>query len=108
MSNPYTRVYDRNYQSLGTLPNETRAAVLSTDGSRAYAYTYDSVTTSSQLRVFDLTVNVAGGAYSQVGSSIPVNPGYSTSYPVVMTISQDGGGIFIAGPTQIEVRPAAP
>jgi hypothetical protein len=97
-----TNVYDASYNLLGTLPNTTLAVVVKPDATRAY--TYDSAT--SQVLSFDLTATPAGGAYPQVGSGVTLagNPGSG----VKMTISPDGGTLFLAGSSQIVVQPAPP
>jgi hypothetical protein len=100
-----TNVYDSGFNLLGTLPATTLAAVVSPDATRAY--TFDS--TASQVLSFDLTTaptSGAGGLYTQVGTGTTLagNPGSD----VRMTISPDGGTLFLAGSTQIVVQPSPP
>lgn len=97
-----TNVYDANYNLLGTLPGTTLAVAVKPDATRAY--TFDS--TASQILSFDLTATPAGGAFPQVGTgtSLAGNPGAG----VQMTISPDGGTLFLAGSSQIVIQPSPP
>ncbi len=101
-NNAVTNVYDASYNLLGTLPSTstTLAVVVKPDASRAYMF--DS--TASQVLSFDLTASPAGGAFPQVGSVALGNPGTG----VKMTISPDGGTLFLAGSTQIVTQPTTP
>ena len=96
-----TNVYDANFTLLGTLPSTTLAVVVSPDAS--HAYTFDSA--ASQLLSFDLTATPAGGAFPQLSAtSLAGDPGAD----VKMTISPDGGSLFLAGTTQIVIQPTPP
>jgi hypothetical protein len=99
-----TNVYDASYTLLGTLPSTTVAVVVKPDTSRAYAFDVNG----SVLTVFsyDLTTSQAGASMPQVGSGITLtnNPGSG----VKMTISPDGGTLFLAGSNQIVVMPSPP
>ncbi len=105
-----TQVYDSNLQLLGTLPVMTIAAVISPDGTRAYA-----LDDSGNLSAFDLTASPAGqGAYPQVGASVMLGTfGETTDYAgelpyarVKMAISPDAGTLFLAGSGGVGVQPA--
>ncbi len=97
-----TNVYDSGYQLLGTLPATTAAVTLRPDGTRAY--TFDSA--AGQILTFDLTASPAGGAFAQGGA--PLTPAGDPGTGVRMTISPDGGTLFLAGSSQIVVQPLPP
>lgn len=91
---------------LGTLPATTEAVVLSPDAN--YAYTLDSGTSPPQILKFDLSATPSGGvggAYqSSSATTLTGDPGSNAK----MTISPDGGTLFIAGNNQIVVQPTPP
>lgn len=93
-------VYDSGYALLGNLPVASRqaAVVLSPDGNRAYRY--DSGTT---LQTYDLTATPVAGVFPEIGAgtTLSANPGTSPK----ITISPDGGTLFIAGADSIVVLP---
>lgn len=95
----YTDVTDAGYNLLGSLPSGGIAAVLSPDHRRAYTYNGDGV-----LHAFDLTATPVSGQFPQIGSgtTLQANPGVSAK----MTISPDGGTLFIAASDAIVVQPA--
>ncbi len=85
------------FTSLGNLPADLRGFVISPDGSTAYAYFAGP---PSEIRKFDL--NTAG--LPQVGSGVAVaSPG---TFFNRMTISPDGGRLFLAGNDQLIIVPA--
>lgn len=90
-----------DFTLLGTLPSTTLAVAISPDTTKAY--TVDSSTSPPLLRTYDLTYNAAGGAFPQIGSGVSLagDPGSD----IQMTISPDGGTLFIAGTNQIVVQP---
>jgi len=94
-------VYDENYLQLGSLPfSATQAAiVLSPDGTKAYRYV-----SGTTLNTYDLSSAPVGGIFPELGggTTLPSNPGTSPR----MTISPDGGSLFIAGDSGIVVLPA--
>ena len=105
-----TAVYDGSYNYLGNLPATTDAVVLSPDGTRAYTFDH-----SGTLMTYDLTGALVTGIYPQIGAPITLagNPGptstgtaaiYSNAV-VVMTITPDGGTVFIAGSNAVIVQP---
>jgi hypothetical protein len=82
---------------MGTIPF-ANTVVVSPNGTRAYTYS------SGTVRTYDLTTPPVLGAFSEIGigTATPGNPGLGT----VMTISPDGGTLFIAGDAAIVVMPA--
>jgi len=94
-----TTVYNGSLAALGNLPADLRGFVISPDGATAYAYFSGSGT----IRKFDLT-SPSGGGFTEVGVGTPVDsPGTFFSS---MTISPDGGTLFIAGNQRMIVMPA--
>jgi hypothetical protein len=89
-------VYTDQFLYLGSLPSTTLASTLNHDGS--IAYTVDS---SGSLRKFDLT-NVSAQQFSEVGSGTTLagDPGANP----VMTLSHDGGKLFIAGDQNVIIQ----
>jgi hypothetical protein len=102
------RVFDRaTLAALGDLPATTIAAVLSPDGSRAYAFD-----ASGKLRTFDLSGTPPGGGtlFPEVGAGTtlagaPGTPSTVVGQSIRMIISPDGGTVFLAGADQIVVQP---
>lgn len=94
-----TRVYDGNLALLGTLPDTTAAVAIKPDGSRAYAY--DSA--AGGILVYDISVDRDEAAYAALGAAVPLaaDPGTGPQ----MTITPDGGTLFIGGATRIVVQP---
>lgn len=90
-----TTVYDGQFNVLGTLPADANPVVLSPDGSFAYGYT----AAGGQLRKFSIT----GSGVSEAGGSVvaPANTSMSD-----MTISPDGGTLFLVGRTSVVIAPA--
>ncbi|HEX9250106.1 MAG TPA: hypothetical protein VF856_11435, partial [Gemmatimonadaceae bacterium] len=98
-------VYDANFQKLGNLPGPNTVVALSPGGSKAYTYLQNTTV----LHTYNLngTLTPADpdtGLFPEIGTgtSLPSNPG---SNPV-MTVSPDGGNLFIAGDAGIVVVPA--
>ena len=91
-----TRVYDASFNPLGTLPRAP--FVLSPDGAFAYAVSGGSV------RKFDLNAPTSGGSFTEVGSAaVTLSPGGGLNE---MTISPDGGTLFLAGSKDVIIMPA--
>ena len=90
-------VRDANLALLGSLPNSTQNAVLDPVELRAYAYENNTV------RVYDLDGTLVNGIYPEISPAIPVSndPGGAN----FITISPDGGTLFIAGTDQVVVVP---
>lgn len=93
------RIYDGSFAFLGTVPNTTAALVFKPDGTRLYAYD----TASGGILVYDTSVDKDEAAYTPVGAvtPLPADPGSSPR----ITISPDGGTLFLAGSTRIVVMP---
>ena len=91
-------VYDANFQQLGKIP-DSFAVVLSVNAAKAYALSSGAV-----LHTYDLngTLDVNGFFPEIGGTALASDPG---SKPV-MTMSPDGGSLFIAGADSIVVVPA--
>jgi hypothetical protein len=93
-------VYDASFQQLGKIPGSS-AVALSPDGSKAYAYTSGTL-----LNTYDLNGTLdLNGFFPEIGppgTTLASDPG---SNPVI-TISPDGGFLFIAGSDAIVVLPA--
>ena len=97
-------VYNGNFQKLGNIPFASTVA-LSPDGSRAYAYSSGTV-----LHAYDLTGTLANpdtDVFPEIGTTtLPSDPGLPPGVFAVMTVSPDGGTLFIAGSDSIVVVPA--
>ena len=70
---------------------------LSPDGTRAYQYVNGTL-----LRTFDVSSPDQGVSEIGTGTVLPSDPGASP----VMTVSPDGGTLFIAGANAVVVIPA--
>jgi hypothetical protein len=97
-------VLDSNYSVVGRLPEvasgTTAAAAVSPDGTRAYQYVSGTL-----VHAYDLTGALVGGQFFPeiaTGTTLPNDPGANP----VMTVSPDGGTLFIAGANAIVVVPA--
>jgi IPT/TIG domain-containing protein len=92
-------VYDANFQQQGKIPGSL-AVVLSPNGSKAYAYSSGTL-----LHTYDLDGTLdMNGFFPEIatGTALAGEPG---SNPV-MTMSPDGGSLFIAGADAVVVVPA--
>jgi hypothetical protein len=89
-----TRVYDASFNALGTLPGAPYA--LSPDGRFAYSVLGGSV------RKFDLNAP-SGGSFTEVASAAITVSGNGWNE---VTISPDGGTLFLAGPFDVVIMPA--
>lgn len=103
------RIYDQEYNLLGTLPDQHGVVLLSPDGTRAYTYHSNSV-----LRTFDLSAPTVNGIFQEIGTGTTLagDPGDALDfYPpnpdqvVRMTLSHDGQTLFIAGSNQVVIQP---
>jgi hypothetical protein len=96
-------VLDSDYHVVGNLPEvalgTTAAVALSPDGTRAHQYVSGTV-----VHTYDLTVAPVGATFPEIGggTTLPSDPGANP----VMTVSPDGGTLFIAGADGIVVVPA--
>jgi len=105
--NDQAYVYDENYNELGILPplnsldlfSSRVSHALSPDGTRAYLY----ISTSGKLHVLDLTASDGANGFVEIGSGtvIPDAPADWTK----MSISPDGGSLFISSNSQLIVFP---
>ncbi|MFO1338299.1 MAG: IPT/TIG domain-containing protein [Burkholderiaceae bacterium] len=99
-------IYDRNLTLLGSLPDGMTTVVMSRDGSRVYALDWDR-------KLWRFELGYVGGAFSVVQMAAPAtlvqdpspNDGFA-HYPVNMTLSPDGGTLFISGTKFTIVMPA--
>jgi hypothetical protein len=90
-------IYDKNLSLVGRLPDGLSNVVMSRDGSRVYALDFDR-----KLWAFGL--GYVGGAFTVSPLAGPVtlaadpspNDGFA-HYPVDLTLSPDGGTLFISG-----------
>jgi len=97
-------VYDGNYSQIGGLPfvdllGTSVGLALSPNGAKAYRYI-----SGTTLHTYDLTTAPVAGVFPELGTgtTLPSNPGANPK----MTISPDGGTLFIAGSSGIVVVPA--
>lgn len=99
------QVFDSNLKLLGTLPGYTLLGVIiRPDGTRAYV-----LDTSGVLHSYDLTTNVAGGAYPEVGTGVTIGTlGETETGRIHMAISPDGGTLYVAGAAGIVIQPSPP
>jgi len=105
LNGPSTVVLDRAYGPRGTLPNTSRAVVLKPDASRAYTFDAPNGSDAGTFLTFDLTTSLTGDAqYSPLDDGIPMTPGNGTG-AIAMTITPDGGTVFVAGVSGIYVQP---
>jgi IPT/TIG domain len=98
-----TTVYNHSLVALGVLPDvahSLRGFVISPDGSKAYVYYSDT----GKIRQFDLN-SPSGGGFVEIGSGTPVTDSPGTFFND-MTISADGGTLFLAGNVRVIVMPA--
>jgi hypothetical protein len=102
LSDTTAKVYDFNAGTLslrGTLPSGLANFVITPDGNTAYAY-YSSTT---KVRKFDLTAP-SGGSFPEIGTGTVISsPG---TFDPAMTISPDGGTLFLASNQQVVIVPA--
>jgi hypothetical protein len=89
-------VYDAAFNAFGTLPNDANRFVLSPDGNYVYGY----ISASGQVRKF----SIGAGGVTEVGSGNVVAPANTEMWE--MTISPDGGTLFLVGTTSVVVAPA--
>ena len=100
-------VYDSGFQLLGGIGGSSpQSQALSPDGKRAYAADRISggVFVPTRLRTFDLTAPLVAGQFPEIIGSPTSLP--SDTGTAVMTVSPDGGTVFIAGTDSIVVVPA--
>jgi len=90
---------DYSHQSFlpAVAPGDSAAVALSPDGARAYQYVSGTL-----LRTFDVSSPDQGVSEIGAGTVLPTDPGANP----VMTVSPDGGTLFIAGANAVVVVPA--
>ena len=104
-------LYDGSLNDLGSLPTSTLVMKLSPDGHKAYAYDQ-----SGLLITYDLTAAPVAGVFPQLGSGITLagSPGPagvlgidigSNAESLYMSMTPDGGTVFIAGTDAVVVQP---
>jgi hypothetical protein len=96
-----TTVYDSSFSVLGVLPDSShdlRGFVISPDGTKAYAY----YTGTGLIRKFNLPA-VGGVVEVGGGTAVTSSPGSNFN---AMTISADGGTLFLAGDERLIIMPA--
>jgi len=96
---PPCTVYDANFAAIGTLPATSFSnAVLSPDGGIAYLYT------NGTIRRFNLNLPDGSGGFLEIGAALalPASPGSNSP---AMTISPDGGTLFLAGNQRLIIFP---
>jgi len=94
-------VYDAHFNALGTLPDGASTFVLSPDGHFAYAY----YQLEGKVRKFDLGLPTdAPSGITEVGAGSALAPANTDLSE--MTISPDGGTLFLAGTTSVVIAPA--
>jgi len=93
-----TTLYDDAFAVLGTLtaPTSLTGVVIAPSGSVAYAFN------GTDILKFDLT---GGGAIPPISTTAIASPGTGL---VEMTISPDGGTLFLAGNQNLVITPAPP
>jgi hypothetical protein len=93
-------VYDASFNVLGRLPTGLNGVVLSPNGATAFGY-YPS---GSRVRKFDLTAPDSAGGFAEIGlGTVVASPGTALT---AMTITPDGGTLFLAGNQRVIVLPA--
>ncbi|MFL6603638.1 MAG: hypothetical protein ACJ8R9_20245 [Steroidobacteraceae bacterium] len=107
VNGPSTVVLGGDFSARGLLPDSTRAAVFKPDAMRVYTFDAPPGTESGELRTFDVSVRLVPSTqfFTQVGTGIPMSPG-AGSGALAMTISPDGGTLFVAGVSGVLVQPA--
>jgi hypothetical protein len=99
-------VLDRAYGPRGSLPSTTRAVAVKPDASRAYTFDAPNGADAGALLTFDLTTSLTGDAqYAPLDAGIAMTPGNGTG-AIAMTLTPDGGTVFVAGVSGIYVQPA--
>jgi hypothetical protein len=91
-------VYDSTFNSLGLLP-ALDAAVISPTGDIAYTY----VSSDNTIHKYDLNSPNGSGGFTEVGSGTVLADFPGTG--VAMTISPDGGTLFLAGSLRVLIAP---
>jgi len=89
----------------GLLPEETRAAAIKSDASRAYVFVAANGAESGELRSFDISVDRRRTeSFPQVGNGIALSVGAGTG-AIAMTLTPDDGTVFVTGVNGVFVQP---
>jgi len=104
---PIPTVVSADYSARGSLPVVTRATVFNTDGTRVYAFDAPAGTENGELRAYDVTarLNPSTQTYAPIGTGVPLSPGSGTGV-IAMTLTPDGGNVFIVGTAGVFVQPS--
>jgi hypothetical protein len=97
-----TTVYDASFNEIGKLPKNL-GLVLSPDGTKAYGY-FAATAATGIVRKFDLTAPLVAAEFPG-DAGTPVPDALGTAF-LEMTISADGGTLFLAGNQKLAVMPA--
>lgn len=95
----FLKVYDRNWNELGSVPVLAYDYLLAPDGTRAYTYGQDG-----DVHIYDLTAPLVAGEFPEIGALTLAGLPDPSSL-VRMTISPDGRTLFVARSTQVVVQP---
>jgi hypothetical protein len=100
-------VVSADYSARGSLPTSTRSAVFNVDGTRLFTFDAPAGTENGELRSYDVTtrLNPSTQMYPPVGTAVPLSPGSGTGV-IAMTLTPDGGNVFIVGTAGVFVQPS--
>jgi len=105
VNGPSTVLLRGDLAAHGQLPDDTRAAAIKPDASRAYTFVAAAGSDGGELRSYDINFNLRSTEFfPQVGTGIPMNPGAGTG-AVAMAITPDGGTVFVTGVAGVFVQP---
>ncbi|MDD5058140.1 MAG: IPT/TIG domain-containing protein [Sideroxydans sp.] len=91
-------VYDSAFNNIGALPT-LDAAVISASGNTAYTY----VSSNNAIHKYDLNIPNGSGGFTEIGSGTVLADSPGTG--IAMTISPDGGTLFLAGSLRVLIVP---
>ena len=94
------QIYSRDYRLLGYIPLQRRLMQLNPQGTRAYV-----LNSSGLLRTYDVTANVNGFAYPEIGTGVTLAVPASSGSTVLTVITPDGRTLFFVGDGGIAVVP---
>lgn len=106
---PTPTVLSTDFSARGSLPVSTRASVFNLDGTRVYAFDAPAGTENGELRSYDVTprLNPSTQTFAQVGTAVPLSPGSGTG-AIAMTMTPDGGNVFVVGTAGVFVQSSPP
>jgi hypothetical protein len=104
---PTPVVLSADYSARGSLPTSTRATVFNLDGTRVFTFDAPAGTESGELRSYDVTprFNPSSQTYQPIGTAVPLSPGSGTGV-IAMTLTPDGGNLFVVGTAGVFVQPS--